>query len=135
MRECKKCKQLKSLDNFEFTYYKSNKEQRRNICKICRNEARNLLDCRSPEKTRQKRLKKYGLTIRRYENLLKKQNNRCRICNEINTYGPWRDKLVVDHCHKTGKVRGLLCDKCNKGLGQFNDNIELLQNAIKYLKN
>jgi hypothetical protein len=43
-------------------------------------------------------------------------------------------RLSVDHCHNTGKIRGILCTKCNTGLGSFKDNIELLMNAIKYLK-
>jgi hypothetical protein len=42
--------------------------------------------------------------------------------------------LAVDHCHTTGKIRGLLCSKCNPALGAFNDNIEILNSAIKYLK-
>lgn len=43
------------------------------------------------------------------------------------------DVVAIDHCHKTGKVRGLLCNSCNKGLGFFNDNKELLKNAIKWI--
>ena len=43
-------------------------------------------------------------------------------------------QLVVDHCHKTGKIRGLICDSCNVGLGRFKDNIDNLKNAIKYLE-
>lgn len=43
-------------------------------------------------------------------------------------------KLVVDHCHASGKIRGLLCDLCNRGIGHFNDSVELLYKAIKYLE-
>jgi hypothetical protein len=42
-------------------------------------------------------------------------------------------ELAIDHCHKTGKIRGLLCKNCNQGLGQFKDNIDLLLSAAKYL--
>lgn len=61
------------------------------------------------------------------------QGSKCKIC------GIHQDelikKLVVDHDHNTGIVRGLLCDKCNRGLGHFDDNINKLLNAIEYLKN
>jgi Recombination endonuclease VII len=76
---------------------------------------------------------KYNITIEQYDEMLNKQNNCCKICginqNELNKC------LVIDHDHITNIVRGLLCDKCNRGLGHFNDNVDLLQNAIKYLKN
>jgi hypothetical protein len=73
---------------------------------------------------------KYGLTKEEYLKLFANQNNKCAIC-EISF-----DKVraCVDHSHKNGVVRGLLCDKCNKGLGSFNDNIPLLKKAIEYLK-
>jgi len=62
-----------------------------------------------------------------YNNLLKLQNNSCDICKLPN------DKLVVDHCHTTGKIRGLLCTQCNSGLGMFRDNIPNILEAINYL--
>jgi len=73
----------------------------------------------------------YGITLEQYNTMLKAQNYKCAICgNEDEVEGR---KLAIDHCHTTGKVRGLLCGKCNRGLGLFYDNQELLSNAIKYL--
>ncbi len=76
----------------------------------------------------------YKITKEEYDIMLIQQNGKCYICEEedINTRNK---KLVVDHDHNTGKVRGLLCYSCNIGLGFFHDNIEHLSNAIKYLKN
>ena len=61
--------------------------------------------------------------------MLEHQNECCLICNKND-----EKALCVDHCHKTGKVRGLLCNKCNKALGLFNDNIELIKVAASYLE-
>ena len=74
---------------------------------------------------------KYGLTEKEYKNLFVKQNNRCAICGCEFTEN---NKGFVDHNHKTKKVRGLLCTKCNTILGMANDNISILENSIKYLK-
>lgn len=74
------------------------------------------------------RLKKYGLDKTSYEVLLKKQKNNCAICLQEFVSTPH-----IDHDHKTGKVRGLLCYPCNSGLGQFDDKIDRLKRAIKYL--
>lgn len=71
----------------------------------------------------------YNLTIEQLEDMKIAQNNQCAICG-INP----KDNLVVDHNHITGKVRGLLCSSCNKGLGFFKDNIQRLQSAIVYLQ-
>lgn len=84
-----------------------------------------------------KKLKKhinryYGISIERYNAMLQQQNGLCAICrNPPELY----QKLVVDHNHTTGHVRGLLCSACNQGLGLFKDNQEYLLNAAKYLKN
>jgi transcription elongation factor Elf1 len=74
----------------------------------------------------------YGITLKQYELMLDKQKFKCAICGKHDEVEGRR--LAIDHCHTTGKVRGLLCGKCNRGLGLFYDNEELLQNAIKYLK-
>lgn len=59
------------------------------------------------------------------------QNNLCAICNNPQNYG---SRLFVDHCHKTGKVRGLLCSSCNTAIGHFRENIDTMFNAIEYIK-
>jgi hypothetical protein len=69
--------------------------------------------------------------------MLIKQEGRCAICSLSETSRDRNDKikvLSVDHCHVTGKIRGLLCHSCNVGLGLFKDNIDTIQNAILYLK-
>jgi hypothetical protein len=76
--------------------------------------------------------KKYGITIDDYNDRLKNQNYRCLICGIHIDELP--KKLSVDHNHITKKVRGLICYKCNLGIANFNDNIDILYSAIKYLK-
>ena len=75
----------------------------------------------------------YGITQEDYDTLLSKQEYKCFSCN--NTSGNSKtNKLFVDHCHKTGKVRGLLCHGCNLAIGSVGDNIETLKNLIQYLE-
>ena len=75
---------------------------------------------------------KFNMTIEQYDELLEKQNGVCAICGRLNT-DPQKGRFCIDHDHKTGKVRGLLCTKCNIALGDFDDNINSLAKAIKYL--
>jgi hypothetical protein len=79
------------------------------------------------------RYSKYGVTKEWYDIEIQKG---CAICGTyLNESSPIkRERGHIDHCHSTGKVRGVLCDLCNKGLGQFKDSIDNLENAIKYLK-
>ena len=72
-----------------------------------------------------------GMTYDLYEQMLIDQNNKCVICNLEHTD---IKKLHVDHCHNTGKVRGLLCSNCNNGMGKLGDSIERLELVINYLK-
>jgi len=80
---------------------------------------------------------KYRISIEQYNEMAINQNNLCRICKKQEQgkapSGKFRD-LAVDHCHKTNKIRGLLCGKCNRMLGYAKDSIEILQSAIEYLK-
>ncbi len=89
----------------------------------------------NPSKVLSMQLKKYGISLEQYNDLLRKQNGRCAICNS-RPAGMQHSKtrLCVDHEHSTGKVRGLLCGGCNIGLGHFKHNIGILKNAIKYLE-
>lgn len=81
--------------------------------------------------------KNYGIGREDYERMLLEQNYKCKICD-----GPGflmnpkthRTKLVVDHCHETGIVRGLLCHNCNRALGLLKDSIKTMQRAISYLE-
>lgn len=77
-------------------------------------------------------IRKYGLSIEQYEAMYKAQNGVCAICGRLNVAGR---RLAVDHDHKTGQVRGLLCSGCNTGLGKFQDRIEILKAMIAYLEN
>lgn len=78
----------------------------------------------------------YGITLEEYLDLAEKQNFVCAICGKENfpMNGCHSGCLVVDHDHKTGKVRGLLCHNCNRALGLFQDSPFLLEKASDYLK-
>lgn len=73
----------------------------------------------------------YGITEEEFLKLIESQNDRCAICSEKLTTSFNR---IIDHDHKKFKVRGLLCRKCNCGIGFFNDNILIVQSALDYLK-
>lgn len=75
----------------------------------------------------------YGITLDEYNALLVVQNNKCAGCGIDSKDAP-RQKLYVDHCHNTEKVRGLLCQHCNTALGMVKDNMETLSSLISYLK-
>jgi hypothetical protein len=131
MKTCKKCKEVKQLKDFE---HDKQGNICRNVCRLCRNKRRKEYGTRSGIGLKKYRLQyHYGLTLDQFNQMNTDQNGVCKICNRI-SLNKWGTELVVDHCHITGKVRGLLCDKCNKGLGQFEDNISVLEKAIQYLK-
>lgn len=75
---------------------------------------------------------KYGITHIEYDQMLFAQDGLCKICKRHHT--EFSKRLSVDHCHTTGKIRGLLCSSCNLVLGFAQDDVETLSQAIKYLK-
>jgi len=80
-------------------------------------------------------LRKFGLTVVQYDQMLQDQNGVCAICKQPETASrAGQIKLLsVDHSHTTKQIRGLLCDNCNKALGNMHDNLERLKSAIEYL--
>lgn len=79
--------------------------------------------CRNPRTV----ASRFGLSTEEYLFMKSRVNNSCEICGKLDNH------LAVDHCHNTGKIRGMLCTNCNNGLGRFKDNIHFLKNAIDYL--
>ncbi len=111
-------------------------------CKNCDTEARQKWADQNPERSynsaRGRQLKhKYGISLLEYEQMLAEQGGKCYLCGatENSTGGERKDwNFAVDHNHTTGKVRGLLCNNCNRGLGLFRDNPELLRKAAEYVE-
>lgn len=81
--------------------------------------------------SREQELKQYGLSLAQYATLAKRQHGLCEICKQRNVRNR---KLCVDHNHQTDKFRGLLCHRCNCGLGMFRDSSKLVKRALNYLK-
>lgn len=95
------------------------------------------VDKRDPEKRRAKearrRLRKYGMGEGDDLRMLAAQGGECAICGTTDPGGP-HGVWAIDHCHGTGSVRGILCHRCNLGLGQFGDDPNILQQAVEYLR-
>ena len=127
---CKKCikisgekhrkKNLKKNRKYQKNYYQNNREHK------LKKEALRRKD--NPDILKNTFLKsRYGITLEQYNKMCKAQNYKCLICKKKKT-------LVVDHCHKTKKVRGLLCGTCNRRLGVIEKNIKLLKPMLEYIK-
>jgi hypothetical protein len=130
-RKCSCCKEVKAIELFGWN--NAVKQIKASICKKCKNTMRHNKRMLNPVKEKA-RVKgnlltlKYNITLTDYNTMLYIQDSKCLICK---TY---KEVLSVDHCHTTGKVRGLLCNHCNSMLGQAKDNIETLLAGIEYLK-
>ena len=101
-------------------------------CKVCTRER--VTRTQDPRQKRKQALKRmYGISSEDFDKLLTEQNHCCAICGTSEPGGRY-DTFNVDHCHETGKVRGLLCKSCNIALGEFKDDIDMLKKAVVYLE-
>lgn len=146
MKVCSKCRTEKSADQFHKN--KAKKDGLQPYCKPCHRAMIDAWQSRNVERVRlttkgwtsrhadfvkkhceRRRLKKYGITSEQYRDLLAQCGGKCMICRRQ------PDKTIdIDHCHKTGRVRGLLCNGCNTGLAKFRDDATVLEAAIEYLR-
>lgn len=138
MKQCTKCSIEKPLTDF----FKNGPGVRPD-CKTCTSKRNNtykkvhkdkhLKQVKRWQKANPEKMKlywikqKYGLNSNTYMEMLNSQEHKCKICKE-------KVKLVVDHSHKNGNIRGLLCNSCNTAIGFFKESIESLESAILYLK-
>lgn len=140
-KKCVKCGQIKPLNRFTL---RTDTGNYRNKCKDCVNIERraspNYGKWHKENKDRLKIYQKdfdlkrhYGITLECFKKMLKSQKGKCLIC-KTEEPGGRHNTFHVDHCHKTGKVRALLCSKCNVGLGAFGDSLVNLKRAYKYVK-
>lgn len=127
MKTCSKCNLLKEDSEF---YFRTDRGVLKNYCKKCINQQkkdrryvypRNLtLDFGTSL------IRKYGLSLIDWDEMVLSQGGVCAICSQPS-------KLCVDHDHRTEKVRGLICQKCNRSLGGFNDSEQVIASALEYL--
>lgn len=136
---CFSCK--RELSPASFSPQSKAKRARQDACKEC--QAKYAAEWRKKNRERFRRNFdscflpiKYGITLADYERMRDEQGGLCAICRQPET-AKRRGvvmRLAVDHCHDTGKVRGLLCSSCNNGLGRFRSNPEVLESAARYLR-
>lgn len=133
VKTCCTCKTIKSYS--EFYKDKNNKDGHSYRCKSCQKikEQKYYKTQKYKEKVRKDRWKNQNIdiNINQYNELLKSHDYKCAICGITTT--ELNKGLCVDHNHKNGKIRGLLCTSCNRGIGSLKDDINLLEKAIQYL--
>lgn|ERR1017187_43264 len=132
MKLCCRCKNDKHPN--EFSFDKSRRDGKSNICRSCVQEFKTKNRIRRPgnrdKAYERERLRKYNLTSAEFAQLFLLQGSRCAGCGIQFTD---HTKLQVDHCHSTNVVRGLLCRPCNTALGFVKDDIKVLKSLIKYV--
>lgn len=138
-KRCTKCREPRPLEEFQAHAYTRDRLSDR--CKACLKEDRETIytrpearEKRSAWRKRSKLKYRYGITDAEFDRLNNLQGGVCAICGKPPEGGPRTQRLHVDHSHDTGKVRGLICLKCNSALAQFGDSIEGLMRAVDYLR-
>ena len=131
MKKCTKCGKTKPKT--EFNKDSHTPDGVRRYCRECQKEENKKRRYKNPDEWKNYHyFAKYGISLDEYNEMFTLQNGCCYICGIHSS--KLNRNLAVDHCHTTGKVRKLLCTNCNSGIGKLQENIELLQKAISYLK-
>jgi hypothetical protein len=99
----------------------------RGLCTKCYGRLYSMRPGQDRKKQRGMRMRKYGITPEDYQAMLDSQGGKCAICKI-------RDANRIDHCHKTGKTRQLLCNQCNTAIGMFKEDVNILLTAIDYIR-
>jgi hypothetical protein len=142
-KTCTKCSEVLALDRF----YRNSRAKSgyQSNCKRCQDKLTRAWGARNPDRVREtstraarkrwrqnRGLPAWGLTVSEYEELLAGQGGVCRICGKPPSVGRYRFHL--DHDHESGVVRGLVCNRCNSGMGFFGDDPVMLRRAAAYLE-
>ena len=128
-RCCTKCKEIKPLTEFDRGGYRDGKLRMKYTCKVCMKSVRKTYNKKIPYTWISKR---YNVSLEVAKELYLRSMQTCDICGT--SWNGTKERLCVDHCHTTGKVRGILCKHCNHILGQSRDSIQTLQSEIVYLE-
>jgi len=130
---CKHCEQEKGIS--EFYLFKDSWTDKKYLsarCKPCHQKYKKTNKNTTKNRKAEKLKLRYGLTYEEWENIRSNENYQCMICGVSEE--EMDKKLDIDHCHSSGKVRGVLCNPCNRMLGNAQDNINILKAAIEYLE-
>lgn len=142
-KSCQKCDGVHPI--VDFSVDRSKQDGRSIYCRSCRSKiAKNKRSLESHKENQRKTAHRrkpynrnwtlkarYGITSDQFETMFATQGSVCALCKSDKSD---KKNFVVDHCHKTGKVRGILCSYCNRALGMMKDDPEVLRKAIKYLE-
>jgi hypothetical protein len=133
MTGCVSCTKENSIKRFENGDVKKWVEKNREKVNSSNRKRYKSLNLEEKKiRNRKQQVAIYGLTLEQYDAMIKDQNEVCALCGKPET-NIKKQNMCIDHDHITGEVRALLCDRCNRGIGSFNDDIDLLEKAIAYL--
>ena len=138
--KCTHCGKDESVIDGESLYFQKDKQKKygfRMQCKECRSfktkewrsKNENMLNIKNASR---KMIVRYGISIDDYDDMLRSQNGVCAICG-TSKIAKNKTRFAIDHCHNTGRIRGLLCTNCNSGIGKLKDNPNILIKAYEYL--
>jgi hypothetical protein len=146
---CTCCAVELPIESFNANPTKSKPFRKRSRCKGCDKKVQSLYkksnkevlkikalsyQRKNPDKRKDYKLRwRYGASLEIYEKLLVEQGGLCAICKTNNPVNKHKKRFCIDHNHSTGKIRGLLCDNCNKGIGCLKDSKDLVLSALEYL--